>query len=357
MEVDREIFKTGYLATLSVILGTAICISFIYILLIQNRKEEKRSELLLEEAQEVSKKAAASQQELKENLEKLKSSQEEEKKRQWVAEGLAQATKILRQYDDISKLYDQLVSFVIKYVGANQAGLFLLEDEGSEPYLELKACFAYDRKKFLEKRISLGEGLLGQAYLEKEYIYMTDIPASYVSITSGLGQATPRNLLILPLKANETIEGILELASFDLLEQHEIQFLNTLGENIAATVRNVKINERTKVLLQESQQQTEEMRAQEEEMRQNMEELQATQEEMHRKQIELEQIRADLELKQQEVEKIRESEKARAEAKIETQKKSMNAVLEKMKEKEASYKRTIEEQEQIISELKSQINI
>lgn len=355
LDLDASLLQNGYVNNLCTFLGTAVSLCCIYILINESKLAEKRSSHLLEEARESNLKAEASENELKENLERLRQSQEEEKKRQWASEGLAQATKILRQYDDITQLYDSLISFIVHYIDANQGGLFIVDEEGGEKIIELKACYAYERKKHIQKRVEIGEGLIGQTYLEREYIYMTDIPLSYVNITSGLGMAPPRNLLIVPLMANETIEGIIELASFKKMEEHEIQFINTLGESIASTVRNVKINQKTKELLAESQQQTEEMRAQEEEMRQNMEELQATQEEMTRKQKELEQIKIDLEMKQQEVEKVRESEKARAEAKIATQKKSMNAVLEKMKEKEASYQKTVEEQEQLIAELKKSI--
>ncbi len=134
-----------------------------------------------------------------------------------------------------------------------------------------------------EKRIEIGEGLVGQAVLEKEYIYLTNVPDNYVSITSGLGQANPKSVLIIPLKSDEKVLGVMEFASFKIFNEYEIEFLEKVGENIVASIISAQINEKTSYLLEQSQQQTEEMRAQEEEMRQNMEELQATQEEIHRK--------------------------------------------------------------------------
>ena len=353
VDLDTSAIENIYVSRFSIMMGMSISIACILILLKENRQAEKKAEHLLETARESRLQAEASEKELKENLTRLEKNQEAEEKRRWAAEGLAQATRILREYDDIAQLYDKLIAYIIHYIEANQGGIFIVNGEGEDMHLELKACYAYERKKHLEKRIEIGEGLIGQTYLEKEHIYMTEIPESYVNITSGLGKAPPRNLLILPLIANETIEGIIELASFNQMEEHVIQFMNTLGESIASTIRNVRINQKTKELLEESQQQTEEMRAQEEEMRQNMEELNATQEEMARKQKELEQIKADLENKQQEIEEVRKVEKERSEAKIATQKKSMNAVLQKMKEKEASYQKKIEEQERLIAEMKS----
>ncbi len=354
--VDSTIAREGFIGIVATFTGVICSFGFIFALVYQNQLSENKAVKLLAEAEEIHQKRLQSEHELHKNLDQLKSSQEMERKRQWAAEGLAEATKILRQYDDITQLYDHLISYIVHYIGANQGGLFIVEEEGGDHILQLKACYAYERKKYIQKRLEIGEGLVGQAYLEKEPIYMTEIPENFANITSGLGKASPRNLLIVPLITNENIEGVIELASFKKMEEHEIRFIQAIGENIASAVRSVKTNQKTKELLSDSQQQTEEMRAQEEEMRQNMEELQATQEEMTRKQKEMEQIKLNLEMKQQEIDKVRKSEKERAEAKIATQKKSMNSVLEKMKEKENSYQKTMEEQEKLITALRQQIN-
>ncbi|HEX8529843.1 MAG TPA: GAF domain-containing protein, partial [Cytophagales bacterium] len=161
---------------------------------------------------------------------------------------------------------------------------FIINDEAGDPFLELKACYAWDKKKYLEQKVYPGEGLTGQSWQEGELIYMTDVPDHYVQITSGLGEANPRSILIVPLKVNEQIYGIVEMASFNAFAPYQIEFVVKVAESIASTVAAAKVNERTQRLLEESQMLTEQMRAQEEEMRQNMEELQATQEEMSRAQ-------------------------------------------------------------------------
>ena len=112
------------------------------------------------------------------------------------------------------------------------------------------------------------------------------IPKDYIHITSGLGTAPPSQLLIVPFKINDTIEALIEIASFHDIEDHQISFIETFGESIAAHLQSAKINITTRNLLTISQQQAEEMKSQEEEMRQNMEELSATQEEMSRKEKE-----------------------------------------------------------------------
>jgi PAS domain S-box-containing protein len=221
---------------------------------------------------------------------------EEDKRRNWTTTGLAQMGDILRKENkDASELYINIVRFIIKYLNANQGGLFLLnEEEGEEACLELVACYAYERQKFIQKRLMIGEGLIGQAYVEKDTILLTEVPQDYVAITSGLGDANPRCILIVPLKVNEDVTGVLEIASFKLLEDYQVEFVEKLAESIASTISSVKVAFRTSQLLEETRQQTEEMRAQEEEMRQNNEELQATQEEMQRKSREAEEQNARL---------------------------------------------------------------
>ncbi|MDO1445627.1 GAF domain-containing protein [Rhodocytophaga aerolata] len=217
----------------------------------------------------------------------LKIAAEEDRKRSWASEGQAKFAEILRSTTDLSLLAEKIMSGLVKYLQANQGGLFIVQEkDGQLPELELLACYAYNRKKFVEKTIPIGEGLLGQAYLEKDTLLLTEIPAGYLQITSGLGEANPTCLLIVPLKVQDKVEGVLELASFNKFEAYEIAFVEKLAESIASTIAAVKTTARTQKLLQESQQQAEELRSQEEEMRQNMEELVATQEEMKRKEAE-----------------------------------------------------------------------
>lgn len=210
----------------------------------------------------------------------------EAERRLWTNEGLAHFGDILRNPGSLADLSFSLVSNLAKYLKCSQAALFIVQRQDGDTFLELQGCYAYERKKFLVKRVDPGEGLLGQCYLEKRTILLYQVPASYVSITSGLGQATPNCLVISPLMTEGTVEGIIEVAGFRKLEQHEISFLEKVCESIAAVFKNVNTNEETRKLLEESRENSEMMQSQEEEMRQNLEELSATQEEMLRKEKE-----------------------------------------------------------------------
>ena len=216
---------------------------------------------------------------------RLKALNEEERKRQWSNEGLTKFVDILRSSnDDVNILGDKIIAALVQYTKSNQGALYILNDEDSRnKYLELVSLFAFDIKKHEQQKIKLGEGILGQTFLEKQTTYVTNMPESYIRITSGLGDASPRSLLLVPLKVDTQVYGIIELASFSEYLPHEIAFVEKLGESIASTLASVRAAQKNRQLIQQFQQQTEEMRAQEEEMRQNMEELQATQEEIARK--------------------------------------------------------------------------
>ncbi len=217
----------------------------------------------------------------------LKTNQESEGKRAWVSEGLAKFADILKRSSDLKVLSDHIISQLVKYLGANQGSLFLLNDtEEGNPYLELFSCFAFDTKKIAERKIAPGQGLLGQCYLEKEMQYLSEVPKGYITITSGLGKAEPRSVIIIPMLLNEEVEGIIELASFKEIETHEREFLKKIAENIAASIGIVKVNERTRKLLNEAKKQADIMREQELIMKENMEDLSGFQEESLRKEVE-----------------------------------------------------------------------
>lgn len=204
----------------------------------------------------------------------------EDDQRNWVSEGLANFGDILRiSFDKMEDFAFSIISYAVKYLRANQGGFFLVEqsDEG-ERYFDLKASYAYDRRKFADKQVDWGEGIIGTCALEMQSIYMTEIPKGYLEITSGLGYSPPGYLLIVPMIVQSEVIGILEIASFNPIREFEIGFVESLAESTANTISNLRSNIRTSELLRESQTQAETLALQEEKMRQSMEQLKNTQE-------------------------------------------------------------------------------
>ncbi|MCW3806419.1 PAS domain S-box protein [Plebeiibacterium marinum] len=230
---------------------------------------------------------------LRDYLVKSKKEQEqnriEEEQRTWVTQGLAQFGEILRRNNDnLEELAFNIISYQVNYLKINQGGFYLLNTNAKgDKYFELTACLAFDRKKFAEKVIQWEEGLIGRCAIEKDTIYLTDIPNEYITITSGLGQSNPSAILLVPLKVNDEVYGVIELASFKEFEPFEIEFVEKTAESIASTISTVQINIQTTKLLHETQIQAERMSQQEEELRQNLEEMQATQEESDRREVEM----------------------------------------------------------------------
>lgn len=220
---------------------------------------------------------------------KMRQISAEEKQRAWVNEGLTRFSDLIRNdYETTQDFGSAILSELVKYVHANQGGMFLLNEDGEEPVLEMVACYAYERARAITKTIETHEGLIGQCFLEQDIVHLTEVPSNYVRITSGLGKATPTVLLLVPLIVNGAIYGVLELASFQNIEPHEVAFIKKVAENIAATVGSTQTSRKTYKLLAESQEYAKQLASQQEENRQHIEEMQATQEEVFRQQQELE---------------------------------------------------------------------
>lgn len=213
------------------------------------------------------------------NIEEKKR-QSEDIQRNWTTEGQALFAEILRHHpENVTELADDIMVNLVKYIKANQGGIFIYQDtDPNDVYLELLSAYAYNRKKFIKKKIYIGEGLVGACAQEKYTIYLTDIPDDYIEIESGIGSANPTALLIVPLKIENDILGVIELASFNELKTYEIELVEKIAESIAATLQTTRINTRTAELLEQSKNQTQAMKDQEEEMKQTIEEMQATQE-------------------------------------------------------------------------------
>ncbi len=223
---------------------------------------------------------------MRENLVKASDDAEmrrlENLQRTWASQGLAEFSELVRnEATTIENFTSKTIIKLTKYLDAGIGGLFIVNDDNKDDlFLELTAFYAYDRQKFIKKRIDIGENLVGQCYLENETIYMNDIPKGYINISSGLGKDKPKSLLLVPIKLNRMTYGVIELASFSEIKQYQIDFVEKIGETIASTISNIKINVQTSKLLEESREKSEKLTVQEEESRKNLEKIEAAQAEI-----------------------------------------------------------------------------
>jgi len=224
---------------------------------------------------------------LREIYEKFKSDADNERHRSWANEGLAILREVMGSHTEIKSMSEEVVSRLVKYIGANQGGVFVLNNQSE---LELLACYAFERKKYLNKIIKPGEGLVGQCYLEQHTLYLTKVPSDYITITSGLGMANPNCILIVPLNLKESTIGVLEIAGFKSFKKYELEFIEKVAEAFAQSITTIRVSEDTKNLLQKSLSREQEMKDQEERMRQNVEELYVTQEDMRKVNLEMEEL-------------------------------------------------------------------
>jgi len=211
-----------------------------------------------------------------------------ETEQSWISEGKDIISEILRTNIRINELSIKVIQSLVKYINVTQGALYLYDEE--KKILQNVATYAYNRGKFINQEFKLGYGLIGECAYEMDYIYRTEIPDDYSTISSGIiGDQKPQSILLVPLITDERLFGVLEFASVEKeIPELTIRFLKELGEIIARTIFNLRVNLRTEQLLIESQKMTSELQENEEQLRQNAEEMRATQEELQKSNEQLE---------------------------------------------------------------------
>ncbi len=220
--------------------------------------------------------------------ENLKLNHQNETEQAWIAEGKDVISGILRTQSKIDVLTDKVIQKLVQFINVVQGALYLYDED--KKLLRNVATYGYNRKKYINQEFKIGHGLIGECAYEKDYVYRTEIPEEYATITSGiLGDKKPSSILLIPLITDQKLQGVLEFASIDdEIPELTIRLLKELGEIIARTVFNLKVNEKTERLLRESQSMTQELQENEEQLRQNAEEMRATQEELKKSNEQLE---------------------------------------------------------------------
>ncbi|GAB4382906.1 MAG: hypothetical protein Kow00121_43830 [Elainellaceae cyanobacterium] len=253
----------------------------------------------------------------------------------WLKTNLAKFTRMLQGQRDLETVSKLILSELAPLVSAQHGVFYLLEtSETHPPQLKLLSTYAYRERKHLANRFYLGEGLVGQCALEKERILITEVPHDYIKISSGLGEAPPMNLVVLPVLFEGQVTAVIELASFNRFNEIHLTFFDQLTESIAIVLNTIAASMRTEELLKQSQslaeelqsqqteltdtnkrleQQAQSLKASEELLKSQQEQLQQTNEELQEKAELLALQNREVERKNTEIEQARRSLEEKAE--------------------------------------------
>lgn len=250
----------------------------------------------------------------------------ERDRRNWQLSGYALFSELAQTHQDREEFTNAVLSSLASYCNIQQAIFYVKDKTENDVRLVLKSSYAFDKRKLLQSTIKPGEGLVGQVLVEKKRIILENAPPDYISINSGLGNTLPVNILVLPLVSDKEVKGVIEMAAMHSFEPWEVDFFDKLAENIASALSLIEARLETDLLLQQTQEANERLKAQEEELRvtneelaeqalvikQSEEELRVQQEELMQSNIQLEEKTALLEEQNESVQtKNKELESAR----------------------------------------------
>ncbi len=212
--------------------------------------------------------------------------------RNFFNEGFAKFSEILRNSNrqTAEDFYDSIINNLVRYLDVAQGGIFSIQEATAKlpAFMVLRSSYAYQRKKSLEKQLTYEDGIIGQVWRERDLVYINDIPEDYTEITSGIGQAKPKSILVAPLISNDYLNGVIELASFRLFEPYQIEFVKRLSESISSTIARLQVDEESRRTTRQAESMGEKMKAQEAQMKQTLNILEDAQKSMERKNIEME---------------------------------------------------------------------
>ncbi|GAC1432544.1 MAG: hypothetical protein NVSMB68_05000 [Thermoanaerobaculia bacterium] len=243
---------------------------------------------------------------LNEMIRNLRETTSRNSEQDWLKTNLAKFTRMMQGQKNLQSVSQMILSELAPVVNAAHGVFYIMDTpkEGAEARLRLTATYAYKERKHLNKEFRVGEGLVGQAAFEKQRILITEAPSNYVQINSGLGEAAPLNIVVLPIVFEGQVLAVMELASFNRLTETYLSFLDQLTESIGVVLNTIQANSRTEELLSQSQSLAEELQAQQEELtetnkrlEQQAKSLQASEELLKTQQEELQQTNEELEEK------------------------------------------------------------
>jgi HAMP domain-containing protein/signal transduction histidine kinase/DNA-binding response OmpR family regulator len=236
---------------------------------------------------------------INEMIRNLRDTTQKSTEQDWLKTNLAKFSRMLQGQRDLTNVGRMILSELSPVVAAQQAEFYVLKPESRGAELELLASFASEGQQSLGKRLGLGEGLVGQCALEKRKMVLTDVPPEYVRISSGLGAAAPKSVLVLPLVFEGQVRGVLELASLEGFNPTHQDFLDQLTESLGIVLNTIEANMRTEGLLQQSQSLAQQLQT-------RQQQLQTTNKELEEQARLLAEQNRAVELKNEEVEQARQ---------------------------------------------------
>jgi streptogramin lyase/GAF domain-containing protein len=269
-------------------LAAACFIASVYLLIkLRLRSVRHDKELIRKTLQEALDKAHG---ELDREKKLVLDEQSKNRERNWIDQSLSIVSEILsKSKNDVNVLCNKILSALIKRCEVVAGAVYLYDDAKDE--LVKQSSYGFNN---VRQVIEPGSGQIGECFAKRQSIVINNLPDNYFNVTSGLGSAVPKSLLLVPLQYEEICLGVIELASFTEIAQYQRQFIETLSAQLTATIHTTQISQKTTILLEESRMQTEELKVREEELKQNLEEMQAIQEDFQRKTNDYEQLIAEL---------------------------------------------------------------
>jgi HAMP domain-containing protein/CheY-like chemotaxis protein/signal transduction histidine kinase len=248
--------------------------------------------------------------ELKSNINQmianLKETTERNQEQDWLKTNLAKFSRMMQGQKDLESVSRLIMSELTPLVSAHHGAFFIMDNEAGMPTARLIASYAYRARKHVGNRFAIGEGLVGQAALEKQPILLQNVPDDYIQITSGLGEAPPRNIIVLPVLFEGEVKAVIELASFLPFSQIHQTFLDQLAESIGVVLNMIGASMRTEELLEQSQKLTQELQSQSKELQQQQDELKRSNTELEAQAKTLRQSEELLKEQQEELQQVNE---------------------------------------------------
>ncbi|MGA2828561.1 MAG: HAMP domain-containing protein [Streptosporangiaceae bacterium] len=254
--------------------------------------------------------------ELKDNInamvQSLRETIQANQQQDWLKSNLARISGMMQGHRDLAVVAELIMDELAPLVGAQHGTFFLAEPENGDTRLRLIAGYGLRADKEAPLQYRLGQSLIGQVAKSKRSIIVADLPDGYVKITSGLGEASPSNLAVLPILFEGRVLGVIELASFTTFTPVQTDFLEQLTESLGVNVNTIVANSRTDALLNESQRLTGELQVRSVELQAQQEELQRSNAELEDKAELLARQNSDIETKNAEIERARQEIEERA---------------------------------------------